>query len=254
MAKAEASKESSSGLGDEKNKKMVSTPKVSIVVPVWNVENYLEECIQSMVNQTMEEIEIILIDDASSDRSLEIAREYEIKDKRIKLIAYEQNKSASQARKDGALLASGEYVMFMDGDDYLDENACEELYKIIEKEKVDIVHFGTKVICPENADVTRIGNLKRMLLPYSGRLEGKDVFEGCFVNSSYRFSIWNKIYSGKLIKKAFRCIQDGRFPKAQDLYAFFVLSYFAISYLGIPERSFYNYRFGAGITGTDNLN
>ena len=226
----------------------MSQVKVSVIIPIHNVEDYVEECIGSVVNQTLKEIEIICVDDASTDASLSVIRNFEKKDDRVKVIAYKENKSASQARKDGVTLAKGEYILFLDGDDSLKENACEELYVIAQEKKVDILHFGTDVINYGNADAKRIENLYKLLKPYNKLLRGKEVFQNCFVDKKYRFTLWNKMYTSELCKEAFSHIQDGNFPKAQDLYAFFVLCYYAKSYYGIDER-YYNYRFGAGITG-----
>lgn len=226
--------------------------KVSVVIPVYNVEEYIGECVESVLKQSLKELEIICFDDASMDNSLKIIEEYAKNDSRVKVIAYDTNKSASQARKDGALQAVGEYVMFLDGDDYLEPDACEKLYNIISEKNVDMVHFGTNVINAGNVTARRIENLEKLLTPYDGELMGSDVFEGCFLEQKFRFSIWNKIYKSELCKEAFQYVKDGDFPKAQDLYAFFILSYHAKSYCGIQDK-FYNYRFGTGITGNRHL-
>ena len=226
--------------------------KVSVVVPVCNVGKYIEKCITSVLEQTLKEVELICIDDCSTDDSLEILRKYEQIDSRLKIIVYDTNKSASQARKDGALMAEGEYIMFLDGDDYLTSDACEKLYRIISGKKVDMVHFGTNIINEGNLPKTRIEKLEELLKPYHRVLKGNAVFEGCFVEKLYRFSIWNKIYEAKFCKKAMGYVKDGFFPKAQDLYAFLILCHEANSYYGVNEK-FYNYRFGAGITGNKRM-
>lgn len=226
--------------------------KVSIIIPVYNVEKYIGECIESAIKQTLNDIEIICVNDASTDASLSIILKYAKQDKRIKVISYETNKSASQARKDGVLQADSEYIMFLDGDDYLERTACENLYNVISKKKVDMVHFGTNVINEGHVSEQRITNLEKLLKPYNGMLRNSEVFTGCFIEKKYRFSIWNKIYESNFCKKAFLHVKDGDFPKAQDLYAFFILCYFAKSYCGIGEP-YYNYRFGTGITGNKKL-
>ena len=226
--------------------------KVSIIIPVYNVEEYIEECLISALNQTLKDIEIICVDDASTDASLEILQSYAEKDSRIKLISYKENKSASQARKDGVLLANGEYIMFMDGDDFLQSDACEKLYDFIKTKNVDMVQFGTNIINMNHMNEQRIQNLETFLQPHLELLRDKKVFEGCFFEKKYRFTIWNKIYEAGYCKKAFTHVKDGNFPKAQDLYAFFVLCFFAKSYCGIEDK-YYNYRFGAGITGNSSV-
>lgn len=226
--------------------------KISVIIPIHNLEQYVGDCIDSVRNQTLKEIEILCFDDASTDNSPAIIEAYSKKDSRIKTVTYSTNKSASQARKDGVLLATGEYIMFLDGDDYLEPDACEQLYHVISTEHVDMVHFGTNIINAGNAAEKRIKNLEKRLNPYDGKLNGEAVFTSCFVDKKYRFSIWNKIYKAELCKEAFQYVKDGNFPKAQDLYAFFILCYHAKSYYGIKDK-FYNYRFGTGITRSRKL-
>lgn len=222
--------------------------KISIIVPIFNDEDFLEECLDSLVNQSMKEIEIICVDDASTDKSAEIIRAYAQRDSRIRSIYYESNMSASQGRKDGVLLSQGEYVLFVDGDDFLEPQTCEELYQEMKADPVDILHFGTRILNWTGMEEGRIEAMKRLLEPYQGRLEGDNVFEGCFCDGKYGFSLWNKLYDGTICREAMSHIEDGAFPKAQDKYAFFVISYFAQSYRGI-NKEFYMYRFGSGVTG-----
>src|SRR5699024_8084583 len=118
-------------------------PKVSIIVPVYNVEKYLKQALESAVNQTLNDIEIICIDDCSTDNSLNILKEYQLKDNRIKIIEQKENKGQGVARNLGLNIAEGEYIMFLDPDDWLELNACEIAYNQISKNKNDIVFFGT---------------------------------------------------------------------------------------------------------------
>ena len=93
------------------------TPKVSVIIPVYNVEEYLRECLNSVVNQTLKEIEIICIDDGSTDKSLEILKEYAKKDNRITIINRE-NRGVGYSRNEGIKISKGEFIAFMDPDDY----------------------------------------------------------------------------------------------------------------------------------------
>lgn len=229
------------------------TPKVTVVIPVRNDEVYLRECLDSVVGQTLADIEIVCIDDASTDGSRDILEEYARRDSRVRLNRYETNRSASQARKDGALAAAGEYVMFLDADDYLELNACDTVYREMRNHGVDILHFGTSVVNAGNVPQARLENLEKFIRPYPRRLEGKAVFEGCFRQKLYGYSIWNKLYSAALCRQAFLRIPDGAYPKAQDLFAFFVLAYFARSYVGLPDAHCHHYRFGAGLTGHNQM-
>lgn len=116
-------------------------PKISIVVPVYKVEKYLDRCVNSLTGQTLKELEIILVDDGSPDRCPIICDEYAAKDNRIKVI-HKSNGGLSSARNAGLEAISGEYYMFVDSDDWLDEKACEESYYEITKQSADCLMFS----------------------------------------------------------------------------------------------------------------
>lgn len=116
-------------------------PKISIVVPVYKVEKYLDRCVNSLTGQTLKELEIILVDDGSPDRCPIICDEYAAKDNRIKVI-HKSNGGLSSARNAGLEAISGEYYMFVDSDDWLDEKACEESYDEITKLSADCLMFS----------------------------------------------------------------------------------------------------------------
>lgn len=111
--------------------------KVSVIVPVFNTEDFLPKCLDSLVNQTLKDIEIICVNDGSVDNSLSILRDYAIKDERIKIINQE-NKKQGAARNAGMNVATGEYIGFVDSDDWVDKNYFEFLYKAVEKYNSDI--------------------------------------------------------------------------------------------------------------------
>lgn len=225
---------------------------VSIVVPIRDAEAYLDDCLESLRGQTMPNIEILCYDDASTDASARIVERHAELDARVKLVCYPEQRSSSQARKDGALAATGRYLMFVDADDYLDPQACERLVPEMGRADVDILQFGTTVINVGQASAARVENLAALLAPVTKRLDGDQPFEACFIRGEYGHSLWNKIYRTSFAKHAFAQIPDGSFPKAQDLLAYYVLAWNATSYAGIPDP-FYNYRFGAGITGAAEL-
>lgn len=110
-------------------------PKVSVVIPVYNTENYLKECLNSIMNQTLDEIEIICINDGSKDNSLELLLEAASKDHRISVYT-QKNSGLSVTRNRGAELANGKYIYFMDSDDILDKNALYKLFFRAEKDSL----------------------------------------------------------------------------------------------------------------------
>ena len=112
--------------------------KISIIVPVYNVENYLKKCLDSLINQTIEDIEIICINDGSTDTSFEILQNYVQKDNRIKVLLNQTNIGASAARNKGIEFAQGEYIGFCDSDDWVDLDFYEKLYTTAKENNADI--------------------------------------------------------------------------------------------------------------------
>ena len=112
-------------------------PKVSVIIPVYNVEKYLRECLESVISQTLSDIEIICINDGSTDSSLDILNEFAQKDERIKIINQE-NKGSPLARNEGLKIANGKYIGFVDSDDYIDKNYYELLFNNAEKHNAEI--------------------------------------------------------------------------------------------------------------------
>jgi glycosyltransferase involved in cell wall biosynthesis len=117
-------------------------PVFSLIIPVYNVELYLAECLDSCINQTFKDIEIICINDASTDNSKAILEQYAKQDKRIKIINHINNKRQGTARNTGVEAATGDYCWFIDSDDYILLNACEILNDIINEFKTDIIRFN----------------------------------------------------------------------------------------------------------------
>ena len=220
---------------------------VSLVVPVYNVFPYLEECLQSLVRQTLQEIEIICVDDASTDGSGEMLARYAEEDPRIRLIRLPANSSACVARARGVKASRGKYIMFVDPDDYLDVNACRELAGRIRKAGCDMLHFTTKVI-GDDANGARGIYVNHMVNPREKSVDG-DLVTACFEEKKFGFQLWNKIYRGDLVRKAMESCPEEYLPKAQDLLAFFMIAYEAKSYRSQQTEPMYYYRMGVGVTG-----
>ena len=121
-------------------------PEISIVVPVYNVESYIKRCLDSISAQSMREIEVLLIDDGSTDKSGEICDSYAKSDKRFSVI-HQENKGLSGARNIGLKYATGKYIMFVDPDDYVENDFCKIPYEVAEKNNTDLVMFCWKNIC-----------------------------------------------------------------------------------------------------------
>lgn len=225
--------------------------KISIIVPVYNVEKYLRTCLDSLVNQTLRDIEIVCIDDASPDNSGEILEEYAKKDERVKSIRAEQNLGTLHARILGMEKSVGQYVMFVDSDDFLELTACEELLGLMHKMDVDILHFGTSLHAGDNVSEDMRSWVEQFLMPYEGKIEEKLV-DACFAEDKFDFNITNKIWRREVCEEAFSNLESVKLVSSEDRYIFFLLAYFAKSYYG-TDKKYYHYNLGIGVTGGDHL-
>ena len=123
--------------------------KISIIIPVYNSEEYIGRCLDSILNQSFSDFEVICLNDGSSDNSLSLLKEYELKDDRIKVYSH-SNMGIARTRNKGIELAKGKYIMFIDNDDFIDSNYLQTYYDTIENEKVDIVLGGYRRITEKN--------------------------------------------------------------------------------------------------------
>lgn len=167
--------------------------KVSIIVPIYNMENYLEKCIESIIEQSYKNIEIILINDGSTDKSEVICKKYKVKDNRIKVISSE-NKGVSSARNLGIEASTGKYISFIDPDDTVDKKYIEEMVICIKNYCCDVVFCLSKVIYLEQDKIydVKINNEKSLSNNFY-----KDFY---FIIEHFQ-APWGKLYKSKFIKK-----------------------------------------------------
>ena len=121
-------------------------PKISVILPCYNVAPYIGACLDSLLNQTLVDIEIICVDDKSTDDTLDIIQKHVKRDTRIKLIAQQKNQGVSAARNAGLDVATGEYIGFVDPDDYVDLDFYEKLYNTAKQEDADIVKADLVIV------------------------------------------------------------------------------------------------------------
>lgn len=160
--------------------------KLSIVIPVYNTALYLKECLESIINQTYSSIEIICVDDCSSDNSADIIKEYAAKDSRIKYIKHSENKKQGAARNTGIDAASGKYITFIDSDDYLsDKYVYETCINLMEKHNTDIITFSFTSFDTKNNTEKYTNVLKN--LPEKCNVDSRNMRE-------VGVTVWNKIF------------------------------------------------------------
>ena len=227
----------------------MQNPKVSIIVPVYNAEKYLERCVNSLRNQTLKDIEIILVDDSSTDASLEICNQMAEKDSRIKVI-HKANEGAGLARNAALAIASGEYIGFVDSDDFVELNMFESLYDKAVMYSSDLVMSGVifvdgnifsekgkcirKTYFEKDTHFDTEEALKKLRMGIVGSLpEDAD-------DSKYGMSIWKNLFKLELIKKNNLKFQSEREIFSED--ALFMIDYISCikKATGISD-AFYNY-------------
>lgn len=176
--------------------------KVSIVVPVYKVESYIKRCVDSLINQTLKEIEIILVDDGSPDKCPQICDDYSKQDNRIKVI-HKKNGGLSDARNVGLLKSSGEYILFIDSDDYIKYETCDILYLNAIKDNLDLVV----------GDAIRIENNTEIYMQHSEISLGKISKGTEFLKEQLKYSGMYMSASMNLYKKDFLVNNELLFKK-----------------------------------------
>ena len=169
---------------------------ISVIIPVYNVEQYVERCLNSVINQSYTNLEIILVDDGSTDRSGEICDQYALKDSRIKVI-HEENAGLGEARNRGLRIVSGDYICFVDSDDWIEEDYCKELIEAAERTNSDIS------ICGYN-ECFKDGKMPKVKYDDCFTTTGKEILHYTMIaNSKYWFniSVWNKLYKREIISE-----------------------------------------------------
>lgn len=157
--------------------------KYSVVVPVYNVQDYLPRCIESLINQTYSNIEILLIDDGSNDRSPQICDYYANKDDRIRVI-HKTNGGLSDARNTGLMCANGEYILFVDSDDYIDINTCFSFLEYA-KDSIDII-VGDAIVVGGFSDFSHIND--------NAVMKGIDYLRKAYKAGKAPMAAWLNIY------------------------------------------------------------
>lgn len=176
----------------------VDSPKVSVIVPVFNSEDLLDNCIESIENQSLKDIEIICIDDGSSDGSFNILNRFASEDARFK-IHQQENTGAGAARNRGIEESTGEYLLFVDSDDYIEEETCERLYEQANRLDCDLVLFNSMRHFPNDRNLNLIHFKKNDEIDYHEKVFDFEYFRDRIFDGEYGV-IWNKFYKSSFIK------------------------------------------------------
>ena len=214
----------------KKGNSMEQIRKVSVILPAYNAEKYIENTMESLVNQTLQEIEIIAINDGSKDKTLEILREFETNHLNVKVID-KKNEGAWKARMVGIKEAKGEYITFIDADDYVEPNFAQELYKSITENKADIAICGFKRIDGSTGKVLS----QEMKYPSNRIIESNMNWEEVIAINT---ALWNKLYKTSLLKQ----IKDlQKPPRILEDMMFLSLIYQKANKISFIDQYLYNY-------------
>lgn len=176
--------------------------KFSIIIPVYNVKEYLEECLESIVNQSFKGFEVICVNDGSTDNSLEILQKYAKKDKRFKVLN-QKNQGQGVARNNALNIANGEYILFVDPDDFIELNMLEVLNERLDVQNIDVAFFDYQIF-GENTKTKIVRFMDEMKNNFNLNIDDNFIFnwQELVKNnfSSISMMVWNKVYSNKFIQ------------------------------------------------------
>ncbi|MDE6845117.1 MAG: glycosyltransferase [Lachnospiraceae bacterium] len=173
--------------------------KVSVIVPVYNTESMLENCIESLLAQTLKEIEIIFVDDKSTDSSTDILYKYQKKDHRINIICNEENIGAALSRNRGLDIAKGKYIQFVDSDDYLEPDALENLYILSEQHNSEMCYLGMHLHIENN--ISETGLREGILRNYPKVYNGREIIGEFVKNNDFFLYLCSVFYKSSFIKE-----------------------------------------------------
>ncbi len=213
------------------------TPKISIIIPVYNTEIYLKECLDSIINQTFKDIEIIVVNDCSSDNSEAVVLKYMSKDPRIKYIKHDKNKSLLQARITGAKIAIGDYLFHVDSDDYLYTlDALQILSDAIDSTQAEVIQFDIQ------ANIT--GGWEWFIPLSTTLITNPQQIKDLYFNNTRCSTLWGRIIKRELYLKSVELIPKDLFVNmAEDFTQTPVIMYYANTYTSIANKIYF-YRTG----------
>ncbi|EAI7207965.1 glycosyltransferase family 2 protein, partial [Campylobacter jejuni] len=208
----------------------------SIILPTYNVEQYIARAIESCINQTFKNIEIIVVDDCGSDKSIDIVKEYAKKDDRIKIIHNEENLKLLRARYEGVKVANSPYIMFLDPDDYLELNACEECMKILKNNEIDLLFFNAFVLENNNKIERKLNFQEKCYVK-------KDFLKELLKTKNLFWTVWAKVIKKELYLKAVGLIslENAKINMAEDVLLYYPLINISNTIFHL-SKNLYNYQ------------
>ena len=214
-------------------------PKLSIIIPIYNVSDYLDNCINSIYNQMNDDIEVILVDDGSTDEKCpQICDKWSAMDTRIKVI-HKKNGGLSDARNEGLKVAAGKYILFVDGDDSLESNAISVIMDHL-KNEMELIVFNFKAIDDKTKIVLSQSEFRPEIIDISNSEKKIRFIAGKLTQHYIGWEAWNKVFNKDIIDKYNLSFYDNRIIFSEDLY-FFLCYLVHINRITVINDVLYNY-------------
>ncbi len=213
-------------------------PQVSIVIATYNDAPTLGDCLRTALTQSLEDIEVICVDDASHDQTPSILQGFASRDPRLRVVRLARRSSAATARVEGARLALAPHILFVDSDDELTEHACEIACERILAEGADVLQF--------TVEVTDDGGRLRRLVEHEACYDSTQaVLDACYVQGFPACNVlWNRMFETDLVRRAFAWAKPAFVPAANDLYLFFLIATHARLYRAVSTPPLYRHFVG----------
>jgi len=228
---------------------MGDIPELSIVIPVYNDVSTLERAVKSCLSQGGVSIEVIVVDDASTDGTGELAERLAVRDQRMRVIHHGENLQLLETRRTGVLAARGSYVLFLDGDDVLDEGVCCETLALARETGADIVHFSI-IPCYGDArpDEQTVTGRARAYAARDLTAEGSDVLHVTYRDNQVVWSLCGKLYERELLLRSMEEVPRQRMFQCEDAFLYFVVARHARRLVSSTALPAYRYSIGGGDT------
>ncbi len=213
-------------------------PLVSIVIATYNDAPTLSACLRTALTQSLEDIEVICVDDASEDQTPSLLADFAARDRRLRVVRLARRSSAATARVEGARLATAPHILFVDSDDEIMENTCEIARKRILEEGADVLQFTVEI-----ADDS--GRARRLLEHEACYDSTRVLLDACYAQGFPACNVlWNRVFETELVRRAFAWARPAFVPAANDLYLFFLIATHARLYRAVSTPPLYRHFVG----------
>lgn len=230
-----------------------TNPHFSIIIPTYNAEKFIERAVGSLMSQTYPDFEVVVVDDASHDSTVENLQKLAEEDQRVLYFVQEENSGTLATRARGVVEAKGEYVLLLDQDDELKPKTLEKIHKELDKNPVDILHFGVEVVAESEGAKGAAKGSEEWLNPTPRILFNDDILKMQFCEKdNFDFMVHHKAIKTNLAKKAWDIYSAEYLCASDDFLMSFILCTYAQSYVALADSKYYIYHLGAGETYADN--